>query len=196
MKPEPHPILMRWRSTFTDYKSHPIPHLAKKHASMKEKLGEITNQVREMRRERVENGALLRGFNQRWQRLKDGQKDDPHSHIHRLAAPASNHEMRLGLLAETWAAVSLSLLLLGVAALAYFFPHYLWTGLGILVILFAAIESLLRGTFIQTMSGVTSLLAVVVTLVLIVQFWMQILLGSLVVLAVFLLVQKVKELRD
>jgi len=171
------------------------PHLAKKHAALREKLSEITTEVKEMRRERVESGALLQSYEQRWQRLKDGQKDAPHGHIRRLLAPASNHRMRFDTLAETWAAVSLSLLLLGVAALAYFSPHFLWTGLGILVILFAVIESFLRGTFIQTMSSGTSLLAVIVTLILIFHFWLQIILGGLVILSVFLLVQKVRELR-
>ena len=172
------------------------PHLAKKYASMKEKLSQITTEVREMRRERVESGALLQGLRQRGQRLKEGRKDDPHGHIRRLLVPASNHRMRFGVLAETWAAVSLSLLLLGVAALAYFAPHYLWTGLGILMISFVVIESFLRGTFIQTISSITSLLAVIVTLILIIRFWLEILLAGLVILSVFLLVQKVRELRD
>jgi hypothetical protein len=171
------------------------PHLARKHASMKEKLSEISREVRERRREGVENRALLESFQYRWQRLKEGQKDDPHAHIHRMLAPASNHRMRFNVLAETWAAISLSLLLLGVVGLAFFSPHYLWTGLGILVIVFVFIESLLRGTFIQTISSVTSLLAFVVTLILIVHFWIQIILGGLVALSIFLLVQKVRELR-
>jgi hypothetical protein len=171
------------------------PHLAKKHTVMVGEMAEITEAVKKLKREKAENEALLQCLQLRCELFRSGQKEPPQAHIRRLMVPVSNHRIRFDTLTETWAAVSLSFLLLSVAALAYFAPQYLWVGLGILAIIFAVFESFLRGTFIQTVSSVTSLLAVIVSLVLIFHFWFQLIVGGLVVLAMFLLVQKVRELR-
>jgi len=172
------------------------PHLAKMHAEVSEKADEIAEEINILRQELTESHALLQSLEQLREVLSRGLKDHPQAHLHHRMKPVSNSQTRYNNLTETWAAVSLSLLLLVVAALAYFAPHYLWVGLGILVIIFAVIESILRGTFIQTVSVVTSLLAIITSLVLIFHFWLEIFVGCLLSLSVFLLVQKVRELRS
>ena len=90
----------------------------------------------------------------------------------------------------------MSMLLLGIAALYFLYPQFLWLGIVILVIAFIVIESILRGTFVSTATNITVLLAVLSSLVLFAHFWSQILILGLVAIAVFLLLQKVRELRS
>jgi membrane protein implicated in regulation of membrane protease activity len=72
----------------------------------------------------------------------------------------------------------------------------LWVTIAVLILIFIAIESILRGTVIQTLNGIAVFLAVVTALILLWHFWQQILLGLIFVLAVFLLLQKIRELRE
>ena len=81
-------------------------------------------------------------------------------------------------LGEAWAAVSLSLLLFAIVGLLFLAPRYLGAGLAITTILFVMIESILRRAFIQTVSEVTALLAIVACFILVIHFWYWILVGS------------------
>jgi hypothetical protein len=92
--------------------------------------------------------------------------------------------------------VSLSLLLIAAIALIIFNVPYLWASIAILVIVFGLIESILRGSVIRTVNRTAVVLAVIAALILIWQFWEQILIGVVLALAIYLLVQKIRELWD
>ena len=172
------------------------PHLARQYAALGKKLGEEAAELRKLRCEHSENTALLEGVDRRLRSLSAGDKDDPRAHIRRLAAPVSTAQMRFNRLAETWAAVSLSVLLLAFVGLMIFAPQHLWVGAAVLVIAFIVLESILRGTFTSTVTTITVVLAVISTLVLILGLWKYIIVGGLIGAAIFLLVQKIRELRD
>ncbi len=172
------------------------PHLAKQHQALARKVDEVAVQVRDVRREQSQNATLLDSVSQRLSRLQAGEKDPPRAHIRRLATPVPVATMRFNRFVEGWAAVSMSMLLLGIAALYFLYPQFLWLGIVILVIAFIVIESILRGTFVSTATNITVLLAVLSSLVLFAHFWSQILILGLVAIAVFLLLQKVRELRS
>lgn len=172
------------------------PHLAKQHEALAKKVAEIAAQGRDLRREQSQNIALLDGLTGRLARLTAGIKDDPRSHIRRLARPVSPATARFNRFVEAWAAVSISLLLLGMLVLYYLAPQYLWMGVVLLVLSFIVVESILRGTFATTIAGISVVLAVIASLILIFHFWRGILLLGLATAAVLLLVQKVRELRE
>jgi hypothetical protein len=129
------------------------------------------------------------------ERLRAGDKDNPRAHIRHLAAPVSTGQMRFNRLIEAWAAVSISLLLLGFVALIVFAPHYLLLGAVVLIIGFILLESVFRGTFSSTVGSLAVWLALLATIVLVLNFWLQIVVGSLIAGGVVLLWQKVRELR-
>lgn len=172
------------------------PHLAKQHELLAQKVTEIAGQVRDLRREQSQNIALLDSLSNRLARLQAGIKDDPRGHIRRLATPVNPATARFNRFVEAWAAVSLSLLLLAMLAVSYFAPHYLWMGALLLILGFIIVESLLRGTFTNTISNISVILAVIASLILFFHFWRTILLIGLAAAAVLLLVQKLRELRD
>ena len=170
------------------------PHLARQYAALEKKIAASVLEVSGLRREYSENTALLEGITGRLERKKKGIPDDPRAHIRHLAMPVKTTRMRFDRFAETWAAISLSLLLFGIVALVFFAPHYLVAGLAVITLLFIVTESVLRGAFIQTVSQLTSLLAVIGSVILFFHFWFWILMGSLLAIATFLMFQRLREL--
>jgi hypothetical protein len=101
--------------------------------------------------------------------------------------------MRFNRLAETWAAISLSLLLFGIVALMLFTPEILIPGLAVITLLFIVVESILRGAFVPTVTVITILLAMVSAIILVLHFWYWILVGALLITAIFLMAQRLRE---
>jgi hypothetical protein len=170
------------------------PHLAKQYKALEKKMAILADEVRGLRREHSENAALLQGLTARLERLRKGLRDDPRAHIHHLATPARTTQFRFDRAAETWAAISLSLLLFGIVALMLFAPAFLGAGLTVITILFVVIESVLRGAFVQTVALITTLLALVAGAILFFHFWYWIIIGMLLAVATFLMLQRLHEL--
>jgi hypothetical protein len=105
-------------------------------------------------------------------------------------------QMRFGRAAELFAAVSLSLLLLGFVALVQFAPEDAGAGLVVLLIAVVVGESILRATFVRTVNRVAVVLALVAAVILALHFWRAALLVALVGMALFLILQRVREARS
>jgi ABC-type multidrug transport system fused ATPase/permease subunit len=171
------------------------PHLAKQHAALEKSINQLAEEVKSLRREHSENLALLQSLTARLERLKAGGQDDPRAHVRHLAEPVKeSRTFRNEHAAETWAAISLSLMLFAIAALVFFPVRYMWAGVAIIVILFLVADSVLRGAFIQTIGQITLVLAMLATLILLFHFGKWVLAAGLVVIGVSLMVQRLREL--
>jgi hypothetical protein len=171
------------------------PHLAKQYGALEKEINSHSAEVRNLRREYLENTALLQGLNRRLERMKTGGQDDPRAHLRHLAEPDdSTKVLRFDRAAETWAAISLSLLMFAIAALIFFAPKYIWAGLVIILILFVVAESFLRGAFVQTVGRITLILAMISLLILFFHFWKWIIVGTLVAMGISLMFQRLREL--
>jgi hypothetical protein len=170
------------------------PHLAKQYAVLEKQKDVLGAEVRALRREYSENLALFQGLSGRLERQKLGLQDDPRAHVRHLAEPVKAARMRFVRAAQTWAAISLSLLLFAVVGLMLFAHHYLGVGLAIITILFLVVESILRGAFVQTVTVITIVLAILSALILVIHFWYWILVVLLLATAVFLMAQRLREL--
>jgi hypothetical protein len=170
------------------------PHLAKQHLAMRRRMTALAEEVRGLRREYSENFALLESLTMRLERQRRGIREDARSHIRHMAIPAPSTRRRFDRLGEAWAAVSLSLLLFAIVALLFLAPGYVGAGLAVTTILFVVIESIMRRAFIQTVSELTALLAIIACVILVIHFWYWLLVGVLIAVASFLLLQRVREL--
>jgi hypothetical protein len=170
------------------------PHLAREYGALQKRITTLTDEVHALRRETSENAAMLESMHERLENLKQGVPDDAHGHIHFLATPVRVTQMRFGRVAQAWAAISLSVLLFAIVGLLLLAPRFLPAGLIVTTLLFVVIESFLRGAFIHTVGEVTVLLAVIAAIVLFFHFWFWILIAALLVLASFLLYQRLREL--
>lgn len=171
------------------------PHLAKQYNALTRALNSLADEVKGLRRECLENSALLQGLTQQIDRIKAGGKDDPRAHIRHLVMPVKpGHVLRFENVAETWAAISLSLLLFIIAALIFFTPKYAWAGLAIILITFIVVESILREAFTQTIGRITLILAMIAALIILFHFWKWIIVGTLVAMGFSLMFQRLREL--
>ena len=162
---------------------------------MEKEIASLSDDVHFLRRELSDNTALLQGLTRRLGQMRAGQQDAPHTHIHHLAVPADPTRMlRFDRAAETWAAISLSLLLFAIVGLIFLAPHYIWVALAIVLILFVVLESILRGAFIQTVARTTLILAFLASLILFLHFWKWIILAALLAMGISLMVQRLREL--
>jgi hypothetical protein len=159
-------------------------------------VNRLSETVKTLRREQSENQAQLETLARRLQKLRAGIPDDPRAHIVHLGKPVSTSQMRFNRLAETWAAISISALLLGIAAIIVFEPRLLVAGAFVMIVAFILIEAVLRGTYTRTVNTMAVILAVVASAILIFYYWQWILVAALIAAAVFLLVQKLRELRE
>lgn len=172
------------------------PFLQLPYENLQLQANKLSEQIKTLRREQSENRALLGTLERRAEQLRAGIPDDPHAHILHLGKPVSPAQIRFNRLAETWAAVSISALLLGFVAILVFFPQLLVAGVVVMVVAFILLESLLRGTYISTINTIAVILAVVGTIILLINFWQPLLIAGLIAVACFLLVQKLRELRE
>jgi hypothetical protein len=170
------------------------PHLARQHAVLEARVEELAGEVKGLRRELSENAALSDSVTRRLEALSRGQRSEPRAHIRKAAEP-TRAEVRFGRAAELWAALSLSLLLAGFVALIIVAPDHVFAWLIVLVIAFVVVEAILRGTFVRTVNHVAVLLALVAAVILLVRFWKAAVLAALIGLAVYLVVQRIRELR-
>ncbi len=172
------------------------PFLALPYETLQLQANKLSEQIKTLRREQAEKVALLETLARRAEKLRANISDDPRAHITHLAKPVSLAQLRFNRLAEAWAAVSISALLLGIVAILLLQPHWLLAGAMVMIVCFILLESVLRGTYINTINTLAVILAVIAAVILVVQYWMQLLIASLIAIAVFLLVQKVRELRE
>ncbi|MBI4770184.1 MAG: hypothetical protein HY784_07190, partial [Chloroflexi bacterium] len=171
------------------------PHLAYQHQQLLARLKADAARRKAQRKELAQGEVLLQALEGQMQRLEAGQEDHPRAHIHRLAAPASDTDLRLSRLAEAWAAVSIGLLLAGVGLLYFFARHFLTLGVLGLAVSFVFIESVFRRQLPRLLYSLTLGLTVLSALVLIYQFFWKLALLGVLVAGLYLTWENIRELR-
>lgn len=171
------------------------PFLALPYDALRLRVNQIAESVRSLRREELQITAMLEALARRAADLRAGIRDDPRAHITNLGEPVTLARLAFYRLANVWAAVSISALLLGFAALELFAPQWLLAGAVVMIVSFILLDALLRGRYVKTINAIAVILALVGLAILIVWGWQEILIGSLIAAAVYLLVQKLNELR-
>jgi hypothetical protein len=170
-------------------------HLEVQHQRVTQQLTEQVAEINDLRLEHAENEALLESLTRRADRAGSGRANHPRAHIRSPMEPVPSSQMRFNRAAELWAAMSISLLLVGIAALVIWAPTNVWAALILFVIAFVVGESVLRGTFARTVNRIAVILALIAAVVLVVQFWRVALIGLLIGFAVFLVSQRIREVR-
>jgi hypothetical protein len=124
---------------------HGSPHLATEAARLEAQTAEQATKLTGLRRERSENDAVLEGLQRQIERRRAHGPDDARGHIRNAAEPVRASKLRFDRAAELWAAVSISLLLIGLAILILAAPGDVWAAIIVLLIAFIVGESVLRG---------------------------------------------------
>ncbi len=170
------------------------PNLRSRYLQLADDTVALREGLRELQRELTENEAVLGAMRQRIAALKAGQRADARAHITQLAQPVQPAAIRLNRVAEAWGAVSLSLILFAIIALLILARGHLWIGLLVMVGAVLLLEAVLRGHYVRTVGTVAALLALFSAVLLVIHFWLWVIVAILGGVALFLMVQKLREL--
>jgi hypothetical protein len=170
------------------------PHLAHVAAGLEAEISGLASALTSLRREKSEDAAVTEGL-QRRAAAPPNDRGDPRAHIRHAAEPVPASAMRFNHALEFWAAISVSLLLAGLAVLIVASPANAWAEAIVLVLILVAGEAILRGSYTRTINRIGVILALIAIGVLVVQFAEWVAVALLAALAVFLLYQRVEEFR-
>src|SRR5262249_39285115 len=159
---------------------HGSPHLAGASERLETQEAERAERLTELRREKSENVAVVEALRHGIEARGAGDRDDPRAHIRHAATPVPESTMRFAYATEVWAALSISLLLLGLAVSVLWSPPNVWAGAIVLVLVFIVGESVLRGTFVRSINRIGVILALVALMVLFLKYLLWVVVALLV----------------
>lgn len=171
-----------------------LPHLKTLFGDLQRRIDELTAERDEIRANLAESQALLEALDEHIERLQAGDRGPLRAHIRRAQQPIPEEQLRLGKLAEFWAAISIALMVLVLLALFIFRPASLWIGLATTGALFLVIEASFRRWLGQLITAVGVVLALASSVILVIDFWRPILIGLVLLLAAYLLIDNLREL--
>lgn len=172
------------------------PHLIKYHDEHQEQIKTLSEEVRALRAEYAAEGVLLETLRLYSEQLRRGERGPARAHIRRAHYPASHTGLRLSRIAESWAAISIGLVMLSFVAMLFFARQYLLWGWVAMLSLLLFIEASFRRQLIRLISNLTIALATVSALVLLVDFFWTILIVMVIVAGAYITWENIKELRE
>lgn len=140
-------------------------------------------------------GDIIQACEKRLARIQSGDIGPPRAHIERAHTPQSEEEIHLSTLAESWAAFSVGLLLVGFVLLILTAERWI-VGVGLLVGAFILIEAVFRREFEMIVVRFTLALSIIASLLLIYNFFWQIVILGVMAIGIMILWDNVRELRE
>jgi hypothetical protein len=170
-------------------------HLDASYEAETKRLAELSKEVDRLRAQLATDQAVSESLKDYADRLKAGERDPARAHITRAHRPASEAELRVSRVAEAWAAVSVSLVLISFVGIALFQRQHLISMLVFSIALFAFVEAGFRGRLVNLVSSVNIGLAVVATLIVVYEFFWQLVVAAVLILGLYVLWDNLRELR-
>ena len=159
------------------------------------RVAELSREIDRLRAKLATDEAVSASFEEYADRLKAGESDPVRAHIARAQTPASEDELRTSRVAEAWAAVSVSLMIISFVAIALFERQHLISMLVFSIAFFAFVEAGFRGRLVNLVVSANIGLAVVATLVLIYEFFWPLVVATVLVVGIYVLWDNLRELR-
>jgi hypothetical protein len=170
-------------------------HLDKPYEVRTRRVAELSAEVDGLRAQLATDAAVSESLGEYAERLKAGEREPARAHISRAHRPASDAELRVSRVAEAWAAASVSLVLISFVAIVLFEREHLISMLVFSIALFAFVEAGFRGRLVNLVSSANIGLAVVAALVLVYEFFWQLVVAAVLVVGLYLLWDNLRELR-
>jgi hypothetical protein len=154
-----------------------------------------SDELNELRRQLTQEEAKLDAFAYQAARLQRADFGSPRTHLRRPLQPASEENLRLGKLAEIFAAMSIGLTIVGIVLIGVFAQHYLIFGISILFGVLVFVEAGFRRRLESLVTSVVIILAVLSALVLIYEFFWQIVIGTVSLAGLYVMWENLREIR-
>jgi hypothetical protein len=170
------------------------PHLKRLHQSYQIKINLLSAELNGMRAQQAADGSLLDAVHHYSTRLAQGYKVAPRAHLRRAHHPTSALSLRLGRVAEAWAAASIGIMLLAFVAIVLFARQYLLVGVVSLISMVAIVEAVFRRQLGVLIAYVTNALAIVAALVLLYEFFWEAVITLVLVAGAYIMWENLREL--
>jgi hypothetical protein len=170
-------------------------HLDAPRAQGTNRVAELSREIDRLRAKLAADEAVSSSLAEYAGRLRAGEREPARVHITRAHVPASEDELRVSRVAEAWAAVSVSLMIISFVGIALFERQHLISMLVFSIAFFAFVEAGFRGRLVNLVSSANIGLAVVATLVLIYEFFWPLVVVAVLVIGIYVLWDNLRELR-
>ncbi len=170
-------------------------HLDAPYEETARRVAELSTEVDRLRAKLATDEVVSGALEEYADRLKAGERGPARAHIVRAHRPASDAELRVSRVAEAWAAASVSLVLISFVAIALFERDHLISMLVVSISLFAFVEAGFRGRLVNLVSSANIGLAVVAALVIVYEFFWQLVVGAVLIVGLYVLWDNLRELR-
>ena len=159
------------------------------------RINELSGEVNRLRARLATDEGVSQSLREYAERLEGGELEPARSHIVRAHVPASESELKVSRVAEAWAAVSVSLMLVIFLAIAVFDQRHLISLLVASISLFAFVEAGFRGRLANLVGSVNIGLAAVASLILLYEFFWELVVAAVLAVSLYVLWDNVRELR-
>lgn len=170
------------------------PHMRAQYSQRQNQMALLAHEIDELRRELAEDEVLDEALELYQQRIAAGHRSPARLHIRRPLQPASPLTQRLSRIAEAWAAVSIGLMLVAFVGAVLFAPHYLLLGAAATITVIAVVEAIFRRRLQRLITAVTNTLAFISLVVLLFEFFWQILIGLVLLAGAYIMWENLREL--
>lgn len=170
-------------------------HLDARRRETRQRIAELSRELDGLRAELAADEAALGSLAEYAARLEAGEREPARAHIMRAHEPASETELRFSRVAEAWAAVSVSLMLVIFVAIVIFEQEHLISLLVVSVAFFAFAEAGFRGRLVNLVASANIGLAAAAFLVLLYEFFWQLVVAAVLVVSLYVLWDNLRELR-
>lgn len=178
-----------------EYESmHDLPSARLRSTQIQQQLNTTALELRQLKAKRAELDIALERSMLYARQLANGQQLDIRAHLRRPQLPASPADIRLSRAAETWSAVSIGALLLGLVVITMLRGFWV-PGVGLLLAVFALLEALFHRRAAEFMRRIVLLLAILSSLVLIANNLRLVLISVACVIGILVIIDNIRELR-
>lgn len=170
------------------------PHMANQYAAHQREIDHLSAEIKNLRSQYAADGSLLESLTHYANQLSRGDWGPLRAHIRRAHQPASDIGLRLSRFAETWAAISIGLMMLGFVGIILFAQQYLIFGLISMLSILVFIEAGFRRQLTRLISGFTIALSIVSAIILVFEFFWQIVVAGVILAGAYIIWENIKEL--
>jgi hypothetical protein len=170
------------------------PHLEALHAKTVAQAETLSVEIDDLQGRLGIDDTLLEAFDLHRKRLETGIRQPVQAHLTHPHRPASDVELRLGSLAEAWAATSVGLVMVGFVVLVLLARQYLAVGVTAMAMVILVIEAGFRRRLHRFIARATIILALISALVLVYEFFWPIMVAGVLLAGGYLTIENLREL--
>jgi hypothetical protein len=170
-----------------------LSHLEEPYRARRERIRGLSEELKLLREETATAGQVVTSLTEHRDRLERGEKRPADAHIENPQRPASEVQIKAGKIAELWAAVSVGLMLIVLVVVAVYQRDHVIVALILSFSLFAFVEAGFRGRLTSLVGSANAGLAVGAALVLLYQFFWQIVVFGVLGVGLYILWDNLRE---